>query len=499
VKLFELSIAWKYLLPKRGQLSVALISLISITVISLVVWLILVFFSITQGLEKGWIDKLISVTAPVRITPTDAYFNSYYHQIDFLSSASDYSPRSIGEKKDAAISDPYNPEEDEEIPDRFPKPDLKPNGELKDPVKELFWAIEQIPGTLAQEFEIAAAHVHMRLVRGGAINSLSQPVYLGSFERNNPSFGKTLLPLTEEDLKNARGIPTIKTLDELPYDEKIGYGLFAPKSYREAGILLGDRGFLSYTAPTISGFSEQRVPVFIAGFYDPGIVPLGGKFLWADRELVRTIRAGYQQEGIPVNGVHVRFADLSQAPFIKKTLEDELAKRGVGSYWRVETFREFDYAKDLLQQLRSEKHIFSLIAGVIMIVACSNIISMLIILVNNKRLEIGILRSMGAPSSSIAAIFGLCGAALGLAGSFFGMLLAFFTLRNLHALLQLISRIQGYDAFNPVFYGDHLPNSMNYDTLFAVVIATALLSLAAGLIPAIKASRMHPSAILRSE
>jgi lipoprotein-releasing system permease protein len=96
VKLFELSIAWKYLLPKRGQLSVALISLISITVISLVVWLILVFFSITQGLEKGWIDKLISVTAPVRITPTDAYFNSYYHQIDFLSRASDYSPRRIG-------------------------------------------------------------------------------------------------------------------------------------------------------------------------------------------------------------------------------------------------------------------------------------------------------------------------------------------------------------------------------------------------------------------
>lgn len=177
----------------------------------------------------------------------------------------------------------------------------------------------------------------------------------------------------------------------------------------------------------------------------------------------------------------------------------ELKKRGIEPYWKVETYRDFDYAKDLLQQLSSEKNIFSLISAVIIIVACSNIISMLIILVKDKRLEIGILRSMGASSGSIAMIFGFCGIVMGMVGTLIGTLLAYFTLQNLNSLLGLISKLQGFDAFNPVFYGDHLPNSMSYETLVVVLFATALISLLAGLIPALKASRMKPAAILRSE
>ena len=90
--MFELSIARKYLTPRWRQLSVSIISLISILVIALVVWLIVVFFSVTQGLEKSWINKLIALTAPVRVVPTEAYYQSYYYQIDGLSASSDYSP-----------------------------------------------------------------------------------------------------------------------------------------------------------------------------------------------------------------------------------------------------------------------------------------------------------------------------------------------------------------------------------------------------------------------
>src|SRR5215211_5232959 len=99
-------------------------------------------------------------------------------------------------------------------------------------------------------------------------------------------------------------------------------------------------------------------------------------------------------------------------------------------------------------ELQSQKHLFMLIAIVIIIVACSNIISMLIILVNDKKNEIGILRSMGATSQSIAAIFGICGVVMGFLGSLVGILAAIFTLNNLQALIRLISSIQGYDMFN---------------------------------------------------
>ena len=88
--MFELSVACKYLIPRWRQLSVSIISIISVLVIALVVWLILVFFSVTDGLEKRWVDKLTSLTAPARITPTAAYYDSYYYRSDSISAASDY-------------------------------------------------------------------------------------------------------------------------------------------------------------------------------------------------------------------------------------------------------------------------------------------------------------------------------------------------------------------------------------------------------------------------
>lgn len=97
--MYELSIAAKYLTPKWRQLSVSIISLISILVISVVVWLIVVFFSVTTGLTNGWLDKLTSLTAPIRITPTKEYYQSYYYLADGISSDSDYSHKTIGEKR----------------------------------------------------------------------------------------------------------------------------------------------------------------------------------------------------------------------------------------------------------------------------------------------------------------------------------------------------------------------------------------------------------------
>src|SRR5947209_69578 len=129
--MFELSVACKYLMPRRRQISVSIISLISILVIALVVWLIVVFFSVTDGLEKNWVYKLTALTAPLRITPTEAYYQSYYYQVDGISEASNYSHKTIREKQETVSSDPYDSELDQELPPHWPPPDSYPDGTLK--------------------------------------------------------------------------------------------------------------------------------------------------------------------------------------------------------------------------------------------------------------------------------------------------------------------------------------------------------------------------------
>lgn len=88
---------------------------------------------------------------------------------------------------------------------------------------------------------------------------------------------------------------------------------------------------------------------------------------------------------------------------------------------------------------------------------------------------------------------------MGLIGSVIGIALALLTLDNLQTLIDFISRVQGFEMFNPSFFGETLPNEISIEALTFVLTATALISLVAGVVPALKASLLRPSAILRSE
>ena len=184
---------------------------------------------------------------------------------------------------------------------------------------------------------------------------------------------------------------------------------------------------------------------------------------------------------------------------MKEKIADRFERAGIAPYWKAATYDEFEFSKDLLLQFQSDRTLLLLIAAIILIVACSNIISLLVLLVNDKKKEIAILQSMGASFRSIAAIFGACGVAMGLLSCLLGSALALFTLKHLDSLVSFLSAIQGRAAFNPAFFGNSLPNQLSYEALLFVLIATPILSLAAGLIPAIKASRIRPSHVLRSE
>lgn len=79
------------------------------------------------------------------------------------------------------------------------------------------------------------------------------------------------------------------------------------------------------------------------------------------------------------------------------------------------------------------------------------------------------------------------------------MTAAYFTLKNLKGLINILSQLQGHNVFNPMFYGDTLPNEISFEAMLFVIVSTALISLIAGIVPAVKASMLRPSSILRSE
>ncbi|OGN65485.1 MAG: hypothetical protein A3E80_05445 [Chlamydiae bacterium RIFCSPHIGHO2_12_FULL_49_9] len=521
--MFELSLAYKYLVPKKKSLSTALISLMSVLVISLVVWLVLIFLSVISGIEKNWLQKLTSLHAPVRLSPTEKYYNSYYYQIDALASNSNYTLKTIGEKYQSPLSDPYSTDLDAEIPPYWPKK----TGE--DPVKEAFNELADLkkehPEILFQDYEISGALLRLNLMSpaDGAPSFLSQMSYLLSLTEQNPKLRSILIEPTPNDLDSSlkkfveNGVCRIDFESEpetpppwvyfvkgecrLPQREN-RTPVLLPKNYKEGGVRIGTLGSLNYMASSAASSQEQKIDVRIVGFYDPGVLSIGNKCAIVPVETTRAIHAAnrtFSPDGTPTNGIFVWTDNLTDAALLKKEIESRLEKAELSSYWKAATFEEFEFSKDLMLQFRSDRTLFLLIAAIILIVACSNVISLLVLLVNDKKKEIAILQSMGASFKSIASIFGICGALMGALSCLLGSLLALFTLRHLDSLVSFLSYIQGRSAFNPAFFGKALPNELSYEALLFVLIATPLLSFAAGLIPAIKASRIRPSCVLRSE
>lgn len=488
--------AARYLLPRKGHLSQSIISLLSVFVISLIVWLVLIFLSVTEGLEKGWINKITAISAPVKLTPTDSYYRSYYYQVDTLSHAAGYRSKSLREKlTDSSVS--YDEDIDGCLPASFPSP------ENRDIVKETYALLA--PYGNATPFEIASAELHIQLVREEGENFLNQLAYITALEESPTPFTALVATPRSEDLENCKRLGLATTgaykdneITRLPKDSLGREPLLFAKGFQESGLAIGDAVTITFYGSGFSGMQEMVKNGYVAGFYDPGIMPMGGRLVMARPDLVTEIRAATGAERWPQSsGLFLHMKDPSQAPMVKEKVTTALQGAGLDRYWMVESYEEYDFAKDLVQQLKSDKYLFTLIALIIILVACSNILSMLILLVNDKTKDIGILQSMGATRKSIALIFGLCGTALGLVASVVGTLAAYITLANLQTLIDLLAMLQGRNPFNALFFGDQLPSAMSPNALIIVWIATCLLSILAGLVPAIKASRIKPTETLK--
>lgn len=240
------------------------------------------------------------------------------------------------------------------------------------------------------------------------------------------------------------------------------------------------------------------MPIFVAGFYDPGPLFSVYKSILVPPRITQTINASnssFHLHKTESNGVLVWFTNLAHTDAIKKELEKRLEERGIAAYWKITPFTEYDFAKDMLLQFASDRYLFILVGVIILMVACCNIISQLVILVDKKK-EIGVLLAMGASKKSILCF---CGMMMGLISSCIGIAAGIFTLKHLDLVVSALSFLQGQALLNPVFFGQTIPSEFSPQAMQFVLIATPLLSLLAALAPAIKTCCLNVSSILRSE
>jgi lipoprotein-releasing system permease protein len=181
--------------------------------------------------------------------------------------------------------------------------------------------------------------------------------------------------------------------------------------------------------------------------------------------------------------LNVTVADIYD---VKRTAES--LRENLSDEYKIVDWQEAN--QPLFAALSLEKKIIFVVILLITLVASLNITTTLVLLVNERRSDIAILRTCGAKTKSLMLMFLIEGAFLGLCGIICGLLLGLILcgLSNYFNLISLNTEVYSLAAVSL--------NPNAFEILLVVLIAF-ILSISATIFPAWKASKIKPLENLR--
>ncbi len=253
----------------------------------------------------------------------------------------------------------------------------------------------------------------------------------------------------------------------------IGIGLADKMGVRPgAEIVLG-----GLTAEAANG-EITSIPMerfVVRGIFETGMYEYDLNLVYISIEACRDL---FTMNG--VEGIAIRTTDVFKADVISRAVKDSL-----GGY----PYRAIDWKsqnKSLFDWMKFEHYVIFIVISLIILVAGFNIVSSLVMMIIEKRREIGILMGMGATSGAIMRIFMFNGMVIGALGSTLGV-----------AIGVLLCFLQYHYRFIPlpgdIYFIDTLPVLIRAADVTAIYIAANVICFLATLYPAWSASRVLPA------
>ncbi|MCH9664355.1 MAG: lipoprotein-releasing ABC transporter permease subunit [Gammaproteobacteria bacterium] len=202
--------------------------------------------------------------------------------------------------------------------------------------------------------------------------------------------------------------------------------------------------------------------------------------------------AAMKKLGDAVEGIRLNLADVFDAPVVGQLLAREYDDFYVSDWTAT-------YG-NLFASIRLEKRLVGLLLFLIIAVASFNMVSALVMLVNDKKDDIAILRTMGANRGMIIGIFMANGTIAGLVGTGSGVIAGVILALYISEIVAFIEQLFVVDFLSAdTYFIDFLPSHLLWSDVFLVAAATLTLSSVASIYPALRAGDINPVESLRHE
>ncbi len=197
-----------------------------------------------------------------------------------------------------------------------------------------------------------------------------------------------------------------------------------------------------------------------------------------------------------VTGIRLKLEDLYKAPQLAQQLQQQLGKGYKVDDWGSEN-------KSLFQVMKTERLVMSFILFLIVLVAVFNLVSTLVMAVNEKQADIAILRTQGMSAQQVKKIFMVQGTIIGLAGAVIGAILGVILAHNIDPVMAAIENLFHIQILpkDLIYTGtdSRLPSHVKWIQVIAIATGAFVLAVLATLYPASRAAKIQPAESLRYE
>ncbi|MBK9294147.1 MAG: ABC transporter permease [Oligoflexia bacterium] len=323
--------------------------------------------------------------------------------------------------------------------------------------------------------EYTKQDVLLRTVEGVSTGAIFYGLNAISLNNIASKIGQSIEIIETENGRITSGKPKVI---EAPIDLKrrevaIGYDLA-----RSIGVIDNDE--ITLIAPE-SLLTPDEAPVYekfiIKALIRTEISELDTRYVFFNQSL---FPSRFKDTASLEEGVEARLPN----PYVATKIAGNLKKHG---YKNVLTWQDLNQA--LFYSLKMEKRLMGIFLALTILVSSFSIMSVLFLLVAEKRKDVGVLKSMGAKASQIAKMFLKIGVTIGfggiVSGSLLGLLICYLLLR--YPIIELPD----------VYYDTRFPVLVDYFVVTGIIIFGFLVTVLSSYLPARLASRQSPIEIFK--
>ncbi|MBU6140752.1 MAG: lipoprotein-releasing ABC transporter permease subunit [Proteobacteria bacterium] len=296
-----------------------------------------------------------------------------------------------------------------------------------------------------------------------------------------------------DDLKNKTLISQNITAGNIEKISEKNSILIGSAIAKNMGLQVGDKLKLisAETSETLIGAIPRIKTYEVGGVFDSGMYEYDSSTIFMNFEMAQT----HFRFPDAVSGIEVFVRDPNKLDEIKEEFYQILLRHPdlYAMDWQQSN-------SGFIDALKVESTVMFLILTLIILVAAFNIISSMIMLVNDKNKNIALLRTLGMSKFSVMRIFLICGSSIGFVGTFLGFLIGVLFSANINSIKMWLESMTNVSLFNPmVYFLSTLPAKVFVSDVVLIVGMALMISFLATLYPAYRASKANPAEILRYE